>query len=248
MGRFLGAVSPEHVASQKASTRPTDRSLLWRVPLFSGLSDEELTHLTSRVRRRRYRKGETVFHEGDLGTALFFVERGAVKIVLRSPEGKEATLGFRRQGDFFGEQALLDGETRSADVIATETCDLLLLPRDDFHQVLNTYPKVAVNLLGILSQRLRVTTRLVHAATFLDIRARVVKAILDLAYSRGVTDSSGGISIARLTQEDLGHLVGATRESVNKWLKYYERHDLLTLQRGRLVVKDAHKLRQEIFE
>lgn len=239
---------PEPIASQETARQRVNGLLLPRSLLFSGLSDEELSKLTSFVRRRRYRKGETVFHEGDAGSAVFFVEKGEVKIVLRSPEGKEAILGYRQQGDFFGEQALLDGEARSADVIATVTCDLLIVRREDFLQILNNYPAVAVNLLAVLSQRLRSTTRLVHAATFLDTRARVVKAILDLAHSKGVPDSSGAITIPGLTQEDLGHMVGATRESVNKWLKFYERHGLLALHRGRLIVKQPQRLRQEIYE
>lgn len=198
--------------------------------------------------RRTFRKNEVVFHEGDQGTSLFVVERGEVKIVLRSAEGKEAILGFRAAGDFFGEMALLDGEPRSANVIATEPCEVLILRRDDFLRFIAEHPNVAVGLLAILSQRLRSTTRLVHDASFLNIRARVVRAILDLASLRGILGVDGEISIPRLTQEDLAQMVGATRESVNKWLKYYERLSVLTLTRGRVIVKRPQRLRQEIYQ
>lgn len=240
-------MSPVSAARQGVSQRQPDRWSLAQVPLFSSLNSNELAALSALARPLRCRKGEVVFREGDDGTSLFIVKRGEVKIVLRSPDGKEATLGFRTAGDFFGEQALLDGEPRSADVIATEACDLLCLRRESFLRFLTDHPAVALNLLAILSQRLRSTTRLVNDAVFLDVRTRVVKIVLDLASARGNPGHDGEVTIPRLTQEDLAHIVGASRESVNKWLKYYERLGLLRLSRGRLIVRQPLRLRQEIY-
>jgi len=239
-------VSPS-AARQGFSQRQADGWSLAQVPLFSSLDSTELAALSALARPLRCRKGEVVFREGDEGTTLFIVKKGEVRIVLRSQDGKEATLGFRAAGDFFGEQALLDGEPRSADVIATEACELLSLRREGFLHFLTGHPEVAISLLAILSQRLRSTTRLVNDAIFLDVRTRVVKTVLDLANARGIPGPDGEMTIPRLTQEDLAHLVSASRESVNKWLRYYERLGFLSLLRGRLVVRQLLRLRQEIY-
>lgn len=240
-------MSPASAARPGFSQRQADHWSLAQVPLFSSLGSTELAELSTLVRPLRCRKREVIFREGDEGTALYIVRKGEVKIVLRSPDGKEATLGFRSAGDFFGEQALLDGEPRSADVVAMEPCELLSLRRDNFLRFLTDHPQVAISLLAILSQRLRSTTRLVNDAIFLDVRTRVVKTVLDLASARGVPGPDGEMTIPRLTQEELAHMVSASRESVNKWLKYYERLGFLSLLRGRLVVRQLPRLRQEIY-
>jgi len=240
-------VSPASVTRRAFSQRQAERWSLAHVPLFAALDPPELATLSALAHPLRCRKGEVVFREGDDGTTLFVVKKGEVKIVLRSHDGKEATLGFRTAGDFFGEQALLDGEPRSADVIATEACELLCLRREGFLRFLADHPTVAIALLAILSQRLRSTTRLVNDAIFLDVRTRVVKAVLDLTNARGIPGPEGELTVPRLTQEDLAHIVSASRESVNKWLKYYERLGFLSLLRGRLVVRQLPRLRQEIY-
>lgn len=233
--------------SPKGSGPVGDPHPLSKVQLFSALSSAEIAEMVKRVQRRRFRRGETIFHEGDVGTALFIVEAGEVKIVLRSADGKEVLIGFRKPGDFFGEMALLDGEPRSTDAIATEPSSLLILWREEFLRFLIERPQVAVDLLAILSRRLRSTTRLVQDAAFLNVRARLVKVLLELAESKGIPGPEAEVTIPRLTQLDLAAMVSATRESVNKWLRYYERLGMVKLRRGGLDLLQPQRLRQEIY-
>ncbi len=220
--------------------------LLAEVPLFAGLTPEEMRSLGALLRRRRYATGEVIFHEGDAGTDLYIIENGEVKIVLGSAEGQEVVLGLLGRGDFFGELALLDGEPRSANAVAREACDLLLLGRQDFLQFLVDEPQVAVTLLAVLSGRLRQTDQIVHDAAFLDVRARLVKVLLNLAQTRGQASARGIVITSRLTQADLANMVGATRESINKWLRFYERQGLVHHYRGRLTLVDLRRLREEV--
>jgi CRP/FNR family transcriptional regulator, cyclic AMP receptor protein len=220
--------------------------ILAEVPLFGGLTPEEIRNLGALLRRRRYAKGEVIFHEGDAGTELYIIESGEVKIVLGSAEGQEVVIGLLGRGDFFGELALLDGEPRSANAVAREACDLFLLGRKDFLQFLVDEPQVAVTLLAVLSRRLRQTDQIVHDAAFLDVRARLVKVLLNLAQTRGQASARGIIIRSRLTQGDLANMVGATRESINKWLRFYERQGLVHHYRGRLTLPDLEHLREEV--
>ncbi len=225
----------------------SDQELLAQVPLFARLAPVELESLTGLLRRRRYRAGEAVFREGDAGTALYIVEEGEVKIVLGSSGGKEVVIGLLGRGDFFGELALLDGEPRSADAVATVTSRLATLQREDFLRFIQDTPRAAANLLAALSRRLRRTDQLVHDAAFSDVRTRLIKVVLELGQTRGQPGPRGVVVASRLTQGDLANMVGATRESVNRWLRYYADKGLLRHERGRLALLDPQRLRAELY-
>jgi CRP/FNR family cyclic AMP-dependent transcriptional regulator len=222
------------------------KDLLAHIPLFAQLPSTELEKLAVLLHSRRYKAGEVVFHEGDAGTALYIIEGGEVKIVLGSAEGKEVVLELLGPGDFFGELALLDGEPRSADAVAKAASQLLILQREDFTRSVHEAPHVAASLLAALSRRLRRTDQLVHGAAFSDVRTRLIKALLELGETRGQPGPQGIIIGSRLTQGDLANMVGTTRESVNKWLRYYAQKGLLRHERGHVTLLDTQRLRADL--
>jgi CRP/FNR family transcriptional regulator, cyclic AMP receptor protein len=224
----------------------TPKELLVRCPLFEELSAEQAEKLAAFLRRRRYRAGEPVFREGDPGTALYVIDGGEVKILLGGSEGKEVVLALLGPGEYLGELALLDGEPRSADAVATVPSELLVLPREDFLRFLRDVPAVAVNMLASLSRRLRRTDRLVHDAAFSDVRTRVTRLLVELADTKGKPGHGGVVIGPRLTQGDLASMVGATRESINKCLRSYMAQGLVRHERGRLVLLNVDRLRAQI--
>jgi CRP-like cAMP-binding protein len=229
------------------STGAAQPAILSQVTLFRALTTDERQGLAACLRRRHYAKGQIIFVQGDPGTTLYLIESGRVKIVLTSPEGKERVLAILGPHDFFGELALLDGEPRSADAVAQEACQLWLLQRADFLRYLETRPQVATMLLAALSRRLRRTNQVVQEAAFLDVPARLARLLLELAGEQGQTGAGDAMIAARLTQAELAGLIGATRESVNKWLGYYERQGLIRCQRGQIMVRQPQGLREYSF-
>lgn len=227
----------------------TAGDVLRQVPLFAGLSPSELDSLGALVRLHRYAAGEIIFHEGDEGTALYLIESGEVKIVRGSAEGREVVLSPPLgPGDFFGELALFDDAPRSADAAAKETSRLLILERQDFRRFVAAHPQVALNLLRALSRRLRRTDELVADAAFLDVRARLVKRLFELAQTPSQAGPPGSVVItSRLTQSDLANMVGTTRESINKSLQYYIKKGLVRHERGRLTLLNPARLREDLF-
>lgn len=221
-------------------------SLLAQIPMFEHLAQEDLTHLSGLLQQRRYSKGEVIFHQGDVGTALFIVRRGEVAIRLSSSEGKEVILALLGRGDAFGELALLDGEPRSTDAVARDETHLLSLHQEDFRRFLGERPQVAMGLLAVLSRMVRRVTQLVHDSAFLDARARLARVLLDLARSQGQPSSEGGVVIPKLTQAELANLCGVTRESANKWLRFYTREGLLTSENGQITIVDLERLRRDV--
>jgi len=217
-----------------------------RNPLFAQLSTEQLTHLASLARPHRHGKDHVIFNEGDAGMALYMIVKGRVKIAQSSPDGKERTLALLRPGDVFGELALIDGGPRSADAVVTEDSELLVVPREKFLTFVMEQPQVAMSLLVVLSHRLRHTNLLVHDAAFFDVRGRLARVLLELARGEGETEPGGALVCPQLTQSELASMVGVTRESINKWLRYYERSGTVTRRRGRLNILDPQRLTADI--
>jgi len=214
-------------------------AVLAGVPLFTGLPPEQLEALGASLQRRRIRAGDHVFRQNDAGTSLYIIESGSVKVQRESAEGKEVILAILAPGDFFGELALLDGEARSADAIAKEDCALLVLDREDFQKFIVNDPGAATRLLAALSRRLRRTDQLVQDAAFLDVPARLARTLLNLTEAREATEA--------LTQSELAAMVGATRESVNRWLQFYRRRGLVEYANGVVRVLQREELRRHVY-
>lgn len=220
--------------------------LLAQIPMFEHVALEDREHLSGLLRERRYSKGEVIFHQGDVGTALFMIRKGEVAIRLSSSEGREVILALLGRGDAFGELALLDGEPRSTDAVAREETHLLSLHQEDFRRFLSERPQVAMGLLAVLSRMVRRVTQLVHDSAFLDARARLARVLLDLARTQGQTSPEGTVLIPKLTQAELANLCGVTRESANKWLRFYAREGLLSYESGQITLLDTERLRRDV--
>ncbi len=167
-------------------------------------------------------------------------------MVLTSADGKELILSLLGPRAFFGELSLLDGEPRSADAVTREDSQLLILQRVQFSSFLESRPRAVGPLLAALSRRLRRTTDMVHDAILLDIPARLAGALLRLTEARAEAGPDGTVRAPRLTQGELAEMVGATRESVNKWLGAYERQGLVRRGKGGVVVLKPDELRKRL--
>ena len=211
---------------------------LSRIPFLADLADEDRRQLTASLRRRRYPRNEVIFHQDDPGNCLFILVSGAVKIIRRSLDGRELILSLIAPGEYFGELSLLDGEPRSADAVALEASELLVLPRDTFLRTLETTPSAAIRLLASLSRLYaRRLTDVVEDATFLDVSARLARVLVHLGRNDQRTPPR-----TELTQTALSAMVGATRESVNKWLGFFERRGWVRRERGELLLLDMESL------
>jgi CRP-like cAMP-binding protein len=213
------------------------------MPLFGGLDPATLERVAHGLRSRRFRRGETIFHLGDPGDALFIVTSGLVKITLPSEAGDEAILATLRTGDFFGELALLDGAPRSATAVALEATETLVLPRDRFRELVSEKPAIREELFAALTRELRRLTTHVEELHFLDIAGRLAAVLARLAHEQGHRPGGGPIRLAApLTQSDLAAMVGCTRQSVNRLLGLFVDDGLIRLDRDAIVVLDYEGL------
>jgi CRP-like cAMP-binding protein len=209
--------------------------------LFRDAGDPALAQVVGRLRQRRFRRNEVIFHQGDPGDSLHIVDEGSVKITLPSPEGDEAIIATLRQGDFFGELALLDGAPRSATAVALEPTTTLALPRDAFLELLDQDRGLRDALLTGLAHELRRVTGHVEELHFLDLAGRLAMRLSRLA--RDADPSSDEVRLDwPYTQSDLASMIGGTRQSVNKLLSELVNDGLVVLEPDALVIPSVSAL------
>lgn len=211
--------------------------VLKRVPLFADLSEADLARFGDVTREREYPKNSIILFEDDPGDALYIVSAGQVKVVLIGEDGREVILSVLGDGDFFGEMSLIDDEPRSAHVIAMRDSQLLVLRRDDFQSQLERHPKVALQLLRVLVQRLRRADEKIGGLVLLDVNGRVAQLLLDLA------EESGGPKITRkLTHHTIAQMIGSSRETVSRAMRELVERGLIDVSRREITIKDRDAL------
>ena len=195
------------------------RDLLARAPLFSQFSADELSRLVSFMRVERYPARRVLVRKGDPGTSMMVVLEGRVQICTRSEEGREFVVNIINPGEVFGEIALLDGKERTADATAMADCELLVIERREFIPFLERHPEICTRLLAVLCERLRRTSEQVEDVLFLELPARLTKALLRLAASHGRAMAGGQRIELKLSQRELGNMIGTSRETVTRVVK-----------------------------
>jgi CRP/FNR family transcriptional regulator, cyclic AMP receptor protein len=218
---------------QKPARRGFDkRAILQNHPIFGALGPELLDRLSSYAIPQTVKRGTTIFARGDLGSSLFAVCSGTIKISAPSPGGKDAVFNLITDGAIFGEIAVLDGLPRTADAIAITDCSLMVIERKHFISLVYERPDFALKLIEVLCGRLRHTTEQLENVMFLDLPGRLAKALLELS---GQAKPSQARKIA-LTQRDLGEMIGMSRESTNKQLRIWQKRNWIRLKRGGIVI------------
>jgi len=217
------------------------REAVRRSPLFARLGDGEIDAVLAHATVSRYGEGDHIFAKGDPGNSMMAVLKGRVTITSPSPDGRQVVLTSMREGDVFGEIAMLDGKDRTADATATIDCELLVVPRRSLLALLDRHPEVCLEFLIVLCERLRRTNEQVEDLAFLELETRLAKALLRLADEGGATPRGQPVGV-KISQRALGEIVGSSRESVNKHLQDWKRSGIIAIEKGAIVIRDRDAL------
>ncbi len=227
--------------TRNTQAQPFDKHVLLRAhPFFKDLGNSIIDRLAPRVITTRVKKGAAIFHKGDIGSKLYAVRAGAVRISAPSEQGKDAIFNLVVPGELFGEIAFLDGGQRSADAVAIDNCELMVIERRDFIPLLRDDPEVAIRLINILCARLRRTSEQVEDIVFLGLPTRLAKVLLHLYQPSSTASPSTKIHV---TQREISQMIGVSRESANKQLQDWQRRKWLKLERGGIVIFNPNALR-----
>lgn len=210
---------------------------LGELELFLDLSPEQLGYLNGLLRSSTFPAGSNFITAEQPGEVVYVILEGTVKIYVSHADGRDVILAFLGPGDTVGEMSLADSAGRSANVVTTEKSRLLWMDRATFQTCLKDLAPLANNLVRLLSKRLRFANEQIQALCTMDVPGRLSRQILALAERYGSAAASGDIKIPlRLTQSDLGEIVGASRERVNQVIVELK-------QKGYIAVDPNHRIR-----
>jgi len=214
------------------------------VPIFMELPEATLEKIELVGSRRNFQKDQIILLEEEVGSALFMIVTGKVKVSRSSSDGREVILTILSESDFFGEMAILDGLTRSATVTATEPTELFMIQRKDFLELLKTYPEISISLLQELTKRLRAADMKIKALSLKDAEGKVATVILQLADDIGMI-KRGIVEIEKLPlQQDLANMAGTSRETISRTLHSFAKKGLIELEGSKLRILNYEKFKE----
>jgi CRP-like cAMP-binding protein len=207
--------------------------------LLSGLFGDATPHSV--------REGEALFQAGDAGDGCYRIKTGLVKVVIASQHGEERIISLQGPGAIVGELSMIDGGPRSASIIAIADCSLSLISREKFQKYVEAHPELMSYLARILARRLREADEALAAATFLSVKGRLARALLNLAEYVGKKDGGGRIELRhKISQSDLAAMAGVARENVSRTMSEWRKRDIVTRPFEFYCINDQIALAQEM--
>ena len=215
------------------------------IRLFDGLSESALEDLSKRCRWHKYQPNEQVIDRFSDSRDLYLIVKGRVRVVNYSVTGREVTFDEREEGEYFGELAALDGEPRSANVIALNELNVACLPQEAFNRLLLEHPQVTLKILNGLAKIVRASNKRIMDLSTVGANNRVHAEILRLALPGVRTDNTAIVSPFPI-HGDIASRVSTTRETVNRVFSDLSRRGIVKRSKSNLVILDLIRLRKMI--
>lgn len=220
-----------------------DLQFLRDFPLFEHLDDEHIEDIFNLCSERNYGKGESIFFEGDEGDALYLVISGVIQIY-QNNHSRDVIFSIFREGDFFGEMALLQNErVRSASAKTIEKSTLCILKKRDFIPLVKSKPEILIGILETTLDRLRDANKQITELTILDVRTRIARMLLRIAEQYGVPSAEGILIDLKLTHQQMADMTGTARETVTKSLLELQQEQLIRIDQKKIIVCNMDTLR-----
>lgn len=224
------------------------KTLLTTNVWISELPDAVVEQLARHAQRRTLADGELLYARGDAPTCLFGVVSGRIRVAATNIDGREITVTYFDVGDWLGELSIFDGLPRISDAFAVGRTEVIAIPNATFQQLLEEQPRLYAPFVKILCNKLRLALHFAADMMLLPLSARLAKRLLDLARDYGETGAQGTLITLRLPQDELGRMLGASRQSISKELKAWEAEGLIRVAYGRITVCDTEGLRRLVQE
>lgn len=197
------------------------------------------------IKRKNYKKGEILLHEGDVSDSLIIINTGSMKVYTYSREGKEQILYILTEGDFLGDINLLKKGIFDYNAIALEELDVCTLNKDDFNLILSENSEISMKILEYAYDRIAGLEKLVQTLTTKDVDSRIVELIINLSKTYGINTDEGIDIIFPLSREDMANYLGLTRETVSRRLTVLQNENIIKITGSkRILIKDFNTLKE----
>ncbi len=219
--------------------------ILRRVPIFTDLSETELSFLSERAVPRKYHAGELLFHEADACAGLFVIESGNVRIFKSSASGREQVLSVDGPGSSIAELPVFDGGKYPASAAAVNEVAALFVSRQDFHAMCLVHPQVSLKVLRIVGKRLRTLVGIIEELSFTTVRSRLISLLVKFA--RQQSDAPGPVKITLpSSNQELAAHIGTVRELVSRNMSRLQAEGLISIDGRQVTIPDVQALRDQL--
>ena len=253
----VGVISASEVLMLQPGREPTMTATLkssrshgssWpSVDALAGLPVQLVSRLFANATPHTLAAGRLLFDAGDTGDGCYWLESGLLKVIVKSPHNEARIISVLGPGVIVGEVSVIDGRPRSATVIALHDSALQFLSREAFTQYMEANPEICQYLMVTLATRLRQTVETVAATTFLTVKGRVARALIELAQHIGKKSGDGRIMLEdKISQGDLAAMAGVARENVSRTLRDWKRRKLVTQNSAYYCINNLAALAKEI--
>jgi CRP/FNR family cyclic AMP-dependent transcriptional regulator len=206
-----------------------------KLPTQKSTGNPSIDRFLEHCHRRRYPAKSVIIYAGDKPDVLYYIVEGSVSVLIEDSDGREIVLAYLNPGDFFGEMGLFEESHRSAWVRTRTQCELAEISYSRFRQLAEEDAGILFALAGQMATRLRKTSRKVGDLAFLDVTGRVARTLLDLCKEPDAMTHPDGMQI-RITRQEIGRIVGCSREMVGRVLKTLEDQGLISVKGKTIVV------------
>ena len=208
------------------------------------LSPDLESLLRTHATRRRLAKGEVLFTYGSSPDALFCVDRGMIRVSVTASNGREAVVSMLEPGQWFGEVSLFIDAPRVYDTRAILDSELLVVPAQAFHEIVGKRPDFLMEFIRLICRRYRWALEWIDETILQPLPVRLARRLLSAQHAHLLSAPDDMHLALRFSQEDLGQMLGVSRQSINRQLKEWESQGLLRLEYGRVTVLDQDALRR----
>lgn len=216
--------------------------ILRRIPFFSDLGAAELQSMAEVVVIAHYKRNQVLFVEGESSHSLYFICSGRVKVYRLSPDGREQILHLLSDGEPIAVVPFFDGGTYPANAEVLADSKIAFIRAADFERVAMANPSILLHMLRMLAQRLRRAQGDISSLALKSVSGRLARALLDLAERTGEGAADGVAFDLQLSRQDLGNLIGASRETTTRLLQQFRRDGAIQLDGSRVVIVDERRL------
>ncbi|CDF57160.1 Crp/Fnr family transcriptional regulator [Thermobrachium celere] len=218
--------------------------VLKRLSFFSSLDSESLNKLSEIIVEREYKKGSSIFIEGEEAEAVYVVRNGKVKIYKTGSDGKEHIIHIMSDGDVFAESCIFEACPYPASAEAVEDTVLYVLENNKLEKVLEEHPKIAVELVKIMARRLRMVAMQIENLSLKDANQKIATLIVNLFKIGGVEVINGAKIKLDVSRTEMANMVGLTRETLTRTLFKFKNEGIIDIDGKELIIVDSYKLLQ----
>lgn len=216
--------------------------ILKQLPILHNISEDDLETLAAVTVVRKYKKGMIIFMEGEPGDALYFVRKGRIKLSKMQEDGREQILHYVNDGDIFAEVLLFDGGHFPATAEVMKETEIGIINNKDLNNFLRQSPEVMLQILHVMSRRLREAQLKIRDLALKDTNSRLVSLLLKMGEEHGI-EENGCVKVnLNMTQQEIANLIGSSRETVARLLGDLKRMKIIDFTRSNLTIYNVQKL------